>query len=87
MGVVIGNAPLRLLQYQICDSVGCLAYLPLDAATLDALRDTDTGRIEVVWRDGKEVGFPCSLRGFTKGVSAMGWTAFKRKSWLGGLLP
>ena len=87
LGFVIGNAPLRLLQYEACDSVGCLAYLPLDAATLDTLHDADTGRIEVIWRDGKEVGFPCSLRGFAKGLSAIGWKTFKRKSWLGALLP
>ena len=87
MGVVIGNAPLRLLRYETCDSVGCLAYLPLDTATLDAVRDADTGRIQVVWRDGKEVGFPCSVRGLTRGMSAMGWQAFRRNSWLGGLLP
>jgi invasion protein IalB len=87
LGLVIGNAPLRLLHYEACDTVGCLAYLPLDAATLDSFQDAETGRIEVIWRDGKEVGFPCSLRGLTKGMSAMGWKTFKRNSWLGALLP
>ena len=66
-----------------------LNYRRLFEAAQDGILilDADTGRIQVVWRDGKEVGFPCSLRGFTKGLSAIGWKTFKRKSWLGALLP
>jgi len=87
LGLVIGNAPLRVLQYQTCDSVGCIALLPLDQPTLDALKEADVGRIVVVWRDGKDVAFPYSLRGFAKGASAFGWEAYKRGSWLGRVLP
>ncbi len=87
LGLVIGRNPLQVLRYKTCDSVGCLAYLPLDSATLDALREDDSGRIVVVWRDGKELAYPCSFRGLTKGVSAYGWASFKRSSLLGRLLP
>ena len=87
LGVVIGNAPLRVLQYQTCDGVGCLAYLPLDPPTLNALQEADAGRIVVVWRDGKDVAFPYSLHGFAKGVSAFGWETYKRGSWLSRVLP
>ncbi len=87
LGLVIGNAPLRALQYQTCDGVGCIAILPLDQTTLDALQIADAGRIVVVWRDGKDVAFPYSLRGFAEGASAFGWEAYKRNSWLGRVLP
>jgi invasion protein IalB len=87
LGVAIGNTPLRVLKYETCDGVGCLAYLPLDETTLDSLRQAESGRIVVVWRDGKDVAFPYSFRGFDKGVSAFGWEAYKRNSWLGRLLP
>jgi invasion protein IalB len=87
LGLIIGNAPLRVLQYQTCDTVGCIAILPLDQTTQDALQAVDAGRIVVVWRDGKDVAFPISLRGFAKGASAFGWETFKRHSWLGRYLP
>ena len=87
LGFAAGNTPLKVLQYETCDSVGCIAYLPLDTATLDTLTDTEAGKIIVVWRDGKELAYPCSLRGFTKGLSAFGWASFARTSWLGRLLP
>jgi invasion protein IalB len=87
LGLVIGRNPMRVLKYKTCDSVGCLTYLPLDSAALDALREDDSGRIVVVWRDGKELAYPCSFRGLTKGIGAYGWASFKRSSWLGILLP
>lgn len=87
LGLAVGNEPLRVLHYQTCDSVGCLAYLPLDASTLDSLHDAEAGRIIIVLRDGKELAYPCSLRGFAKGLGAFSWASFKRSSWLGGLLP
>jgi invasion protein IalB len=87
LGLVIGNVPLRVLKYETCDGVGCIALLPLDGPTLDALQAADAGRVVVVWRDGKDVAFPYSLRGFGKGVSAVGWEAYKRNSWLGRFLP
>ena len=87
LGVVIGNAPLRVLKYETCDGVGCLAYLPLDRTTLDTLNGAESGRVVVVGRDGKDVAFPCSLHGFGKGLSAAGWETYKRNAWLGRLLP
>ena len=87
LGLVIGNAPLRVLKYETCDGVGCIALLPLDRPALDALEAADAGRIVVVWRDGKDVAFPYSLHGFGKGVSAVGWETYKRSAWLGWFLP
>ena len=87
LGLVIGSTPLRVLKYQTCDGVGCIAILPLERPTLDALQAADAGRIVVVWRDGKDVAFPYSLHGFATGVSAFGWEAYMRNSWLGRFLP
>ncbi len=87
LGLVIGSTPLRVLKYQTCDGVGCIAILPLDQTTLDALQAADAGRIVVVWRDGKDVAFPYSLRGFADGKSVFGWETYKRNTWLGWFLP
>ena len=87
LGLVIGNAPLRVVKYQTCDTVGCIALLPLDPPTLNALQAADGGRVVVVWRDGKDVAFPYSLHGFAKGARALKWETFKRNSWLGRFFP
>ena len=87
LGVSIGGASPRLLQYQTCDTVGCRAVLPLDQATIETLKGAEFGRIVVVASNGKAVGVPFSLRGFTDGARALDWEAFKRSSGVGVFLP
>lgn len=87
LGLAIGTAPLKVLRYQTCDQVGCVVIEQLDDATLDALRNGESGRIVVVSRDGQELAFPFSLKGFAGGMRMVGWESFKRGSWLGRQLP
>ena len=87
LGLGIGSAQIQVLKYQTCDQVGCFVVQPLNDATLDALREADSGRIVVVSRDGQEVAFPYSLKGFSTGMRMLAWESFRRGTWVGRQLP
>ena len=87
LGFGIENASLRMVNYETCNSVGCIALMPIDDYTLCQLRSGDHCRIVVEGKDGKPIAFPCSLRGFDEGIGVFTWESLKRNTWMGRFLP
>ena len=83
----IGNSAQMVLRYRTCNSIGCIAAMPLDAAALETLEGSDAGHIEVVWKDGNSIGIPFSLKGFPQGIAEFRWESFKRDYGMERLLP
>jgi invasion protein IalB len=62
--VAIGSGQPIPIAFETCNQVGCVAELPIDAATGDALAHNSGGRLIVVNGAGNEVPIAFSLRGF-----------------------
>ena len=69
---VDGRDDLKRLPYQVCNSQGCRASLALDDRWLAIFERGLKGTVTVRTLRGKDVVIPLSLKGFTKGVKAIG---------------
>ena len=69
---VDGRDDIKRLQYQICTRDGCRAGFPLDDRWLALFRGGLNGTVTVRTLRGNNVTMPLSLKGFTKGVQAIG---------------
>lgn len=78
LGFAVGARPAQTLVYQTCDTVGCVAYAPLEGAITDAMRQGATGRVTVTDRQGASVPLQYSLRGFADGLAMLDRDAFRR---------
>ncbi|AYG69800.1 MULTISPECIES: invasion associated locus B family protein [unclassified Rhizobium] len=60
--------PLKPVRFRTCLPNGCIALLPLDAATLAKLRTGSRLNLKVVADGGNALGFQISLQGFSAAV-------------------
>ena len=80
LDLAVGNRPQQKLIYQTCDTVGCVAYAPLEGGLGEAMRQGATGRVIVTDRQGKSVPLQYSLRGFADGLAMLDRDSFRRSS-------
>jgi invasion protein IalB len=72
LGFAVGQGATPAVHpYLACTEAGCVASVPLDAATLKLMRENTDGRVSVVPGNGTPVGIPFSLRGFANGYAAL----------------
>jgi invasion protein IalB len=81
VGVILGTDPVRVFPYRTCNTIGCIAVLPLDAKTLASFNSSKDGRILVAGLDGKPVAIPLSLKGYSEASHAYRSAEAKRGSW------
>jgi invasion protein IalB len=81
MGIAIGSDPVRVYPYQTCNSVGCIATLPVDDKMLASLRNAKQARVLFAMLNNKPVGLPFSLNGFNEANDAFSNNEARRTSW------
>jgi invasion protein IalB len=81
MGISIGSDPVRVYPYQTCNTVGCIATVPVDDKMLASLRSAKQARILFAMLNNKPVGLPFSLNGFDEANSAFSNNEARRSSW------
>jgi len=81
MGLRIGKEPVKVYQYRTCNSVGCLAETPFDAALASALNNADDVSLMFAGLDGKPVSVPMSFKGYKASLAAWKSADQKRNSW------
>ena len=69
---VASRDAIKRLPYQLCNRHGCRASLALDDRWLGHFKRGLKGTVTVRTVRGKNVAIPLSLKGFTKGVKAIG---------------
>jgi invasion protein IalB len=81
MALLLGKGPAKAAAYDFCDSSGCIAAIPMDAALEKSLRDADKGQVTIASLQGKPAGIPFSVHGVKDGLSALDKSAARRGSW------
>lgn len=85
LGFAAGNDPVRAHPYETCTQVGCVAFVPVDAAMLKSLRESMSGQVVVVQNNGQPATIPFSLKGFSEGYAQLASEQSRRGSMLGFL--
>jgi invasion protein IalB len=83
LGFSVGGEPMRIHPFETCTQVGCIAHVPVDAETLQLMRDSTEGQITVQPRTGQQqqpVNIPFSLNGFAEGHAALAREHARRTS-------
>ncbi|MCH8858136.1 MAG: invasion associated locus B family protein [Proteobacteria bacterium] len=70
LGFSAGDDGLTVRPYDVCNPVGCVSNVPVDAEMLQALRENQDGQVIVVPGEGAPVTIPFSLDGFSEGYDA-----------------
>ena len=81
MGLRIGKEPVKVYQYRTCNTVGCMAETPFDAALATALNNADDAAVMFAGLDGKPVSVPMSFKGYKQSLSAWKSADKKRRTW------
>jgi invasion protein IalB len=81
-GLVLGTDKPMLMSYRTCNSVGCIAVLPLDDKTLAAFGAAKDGKVLVAGLDGKVVAIPLSFKGYGEATRAYHGAEARRGSWV-----
>ena len=81
MGLRIGKDPVKVYQYRTCNTVGCVAETPFDAAMATTLKNADDVAVMFAGLDGKPVSVPMSFKGYQKSLSAWKSADARRHSW------
>lgn len=81
MGLRIGKEPVKVYQYRTCNTVGCLAETPFDAALATALNGADDASVMFAGLDGKPVSVSMSFKGYKASLAAWKAADHKRSSW------
>ncbi len=81
MGLAIGSDPVRVYPYQTCNTVGCIAAIPVDDKMIASLRSAKQARLLFAMLNNKPVGLPFSLNGFDDANSAFSNNEARRSSW------
>jgi invasion protein IalB len=81
VGIILGTDPVKVFPYRTCNTVGCIAVLPLDEKLLASLKSSKDGRVLVAGLDGKPVAIPLSLKGYSEASRAYRSAEAKRNSW------
>jgi invasion protein IalB len=80
LGVQIG-ADTKTVPYATCLPSGCVATLPLDAKTSDALRAAQTMNLIVTAQNSRPVTLAVSVQGYADASGRMNATEARRRSW------
>ena len=81
MGLKIGKDPVKVYQYRTCNTIGCIAVTPFDAALATSLKSADDAAVMFAGLDGKPVSVPMSFKGYNKSYSAWKSAEARRHSW------
>ncbi len=81
MGLVIGTDKVRVYPYQTCNSVGCIATIPVDDKLLGSLRAAKDAKLLIMAPNNKPVAVPFSMNGFTRAHDALTNFEARRNSW------
>ena len=81
MGLAIDKQKIRVYPYQTCNSIGCIATVPLDDKLMASLRDAKDARILFAALNDKPVGVSFSLNGFDNANDALSDFEARRNSW------
>ena len=77
----VGNAPAQVFPYDLCDRVGCIVPISVDANGEAKLRNAQRGTITVVNAENKSATIQFSLRGLSNALDAMDRATHARTSW------
>jgi invasion protein IalB len=81
MGVQIGKDPLKVYQYNTCNTGGCIAMTPFDDKFSDAFKNADNTRVMFATLEGRPVGAPLSMKGYGTALKAYRHAEAERNSW------
>ena len=81
VGIVLGTDKPTVFGFRTCNSVGCIAVLPLDDKMLAALAAAKDGKVLVAGLDGKAVAIPISFKGYPEATRAYRGAEARRASW------
>ncbi|HEY4940796.1 MAG TPA: invasion associated locus B family protein [Rhizomicrobium sp.] len=81
IGLGLGNDKPRLYPFETCNGVGCVVRIAFDDALAKAVGAAPQARILFAGLDGKPVGLPFSLKGYTDALRVFNNTEAKRHSW------
>jgi invasion protein IalB len=77
----VGNAPAQAFPYDLCDRVGCIVPIHVEAKGEAKLRNAERGSIAVVNADNKPATILFSLRGLGMALDALDRASSARSSW------
>ena len=80
LGFSSGDESPKVRPYETCTPLGCVAHVPMDAATLKSLQENTRGQVLVVPGNGAPVTIPFSLRGFAQGYAELAREQARRNS-------
>lgn len=66
VGLAVGEYEVDGIPVTRCEPIGCIIEALLEQVAIDAFNAGETGYIFLTARDGKRIGLPFSLKGFTK---------------------
>ncbi|HUO89980.1 MAG TPA: invasion associated locus B family protein [Rhizomicrobium sp.] len=85
IGLGFGNDKPRVYPFETCNGVGCVVRIKFDAdlaKAFDAAASSNSqARILFAGLDGKPVGLPFSLKGYSDAIAAFNRAEAKRRSW------
>jgi invasion protein IalB len=85
LGFAAGNDTVQTHPYETCTPVGCVAFVPLDAALLKTMQSNDKGQVVVMPTTGSPATIPYSLKGFAEGYAQLAREQSRRGGALGFL--
>ncbi len=80
-GIQIGKDEPKVIQYRTCYQVGCIAQGDFDEKLANALKSGTEVKLLFAGLDGKPVGTPIPLKGYSKAQHAYSSGESKRASW------
>jgi invasion protein IalB len=81
IGLGLGNDRPRVYPYETCNGVGCIVRIDFDEDLAKAIGAAPQARILFAGLDGKPVGLPFSLKGYSEVTHAFTSAEAKRRSW------
>ena len=85
IGIGFGNDKPRVYPFETCNGVGCVVRIKFDDDLAKSFNTAATGdaqaRILFAGLDGKPVGLPFSLKGYSDAIGAFYSAEAKRRSW------
>lgn len=81
LGLSIDSGAPILRPYETCNTVGCIAAIPIDDKLMSSLRQAKQARILFAALNNKPIGMPFSLKGFDRGETAFNNAEHASHSW------
>jgi invasion protein IalB len=82
VGLTLGTDKPVIFTYRTCNTVGCIAVLPLDGKLMDRLKAAKDGKVLVAGLDSKVVAIPISFKGYGDALNAYNSAEVRRASWV-----